>query len=299
MGSLRRFLNRPRLVRRRWLVPGLGVSLATLLVAAACGGDSDDEAEADSTPSPQATSPSQATPDGGNGDESPSGGETPGGESPGTDVSSGEPRPVMTAPAVQSSSSPAPSSVTFICTLVIGFSQTRQWYEPAGAFESNVGTDHWQLLWAGGAGVDRWRNANYEGWAREVASPCSQNKDSPDRVILTISGPYGSNEEAWAQAISETAALVRTNFPSVLQIILQSIVGGPNHMDCPIPGGQRVRASWQHAHIDNAILAVVDGDMIAGSSPEVRSCDDYADEIGHLTPEGAVAAGHAIAEFYR
>ncbi len=92
MASLRRFLNSLGLVRRGWLVPGLGLILATLLVAAACGGDGDDEGEADSTPSPQATSPSQATPTGGSGDEMPGGetpgGETPGGGTPGTDVSS-------------------------------------------------------------------------------------------------------------------------------------------------------------------------------------------------------------------
>ncbi len=69
------------------MVPGLGLILATLLVAAACGGDRDDEA--DSTPSPQATSPSQATPTGGSGDETPSGGEMPGGETPGGETPGG------------------------------------------------------------------------------------------------------------------------------------------------------------------------------------------------------------------
>jgi hypothetical protein len=59
-------------------------------------------------------------------------------------------------------------------------------------FESIVGNDHWELLWNGGAGVDRWRNPDYEGWTRALVSPCP-GEDPPDRVLLSIS-PTGTTK---------------------------------------------------------------------------------------------------------
>ena len=122
---------------------------------------------------------------------------------------------------------------------------------------------------------------------------------NPSKIV---SGGFGADENAWTDAIEDTLALIRSRFPSTRSIVLIPVVGGPNHQDCPIDGG-RVRASWQHAHIDNAIQMVVAGDgvgnLVAGFSPEVRTCDDYRDRLGHLTDSGAEAAGRAIGNFYR
>jgi hypothetical protein len=59
-----------------------------------------------------------------------------------------------------------------------------------------------------------------------------------------------------------------------------------------------VRASWQHAHIDNAIAMVVGGDVIAGASPEVGACSEYSDGLGHLTGPGAAAAAQLLGQHY-
>ena len=74
-------------------------------------------------------------------------------------------------------------------------------------------------------------------------------------------------------------------------------MGGPNHQSCPMGNGV-VRALWQHEHIDNAIAMVVGGDVVAGASPEVQSCADYRDDLGHLTDQGAINVAQSLGDFY-
>jgi hypothetical protein len=127
-----------------------------------------------------------------------------------------------------------------------------------------------------------------------------------DRVLLSISGPYGSDEKTWAEAIEATVANIRSRYPAVRRIILQAVVGGPNGEPCPAPGGgqRMVRASWQHPHIVNAIKVVVARSaggtvgIVSGAQPTVRRCEDYADALGHLTPTGAEAVARMIADYY-
>jgi len=186
---------------------------------------------------------------------------------------------------------------TFKHTLVIGFTQTRQWYEAGGAFAARG--DSWALLWANGGGVDRWREPDFEGWTESPVTADASSGYEPDRVLLTISGPYGDDRAGWAAAIGETIVAIRAKYASVRQIVLQPIVGGPANAPCPNPGGSgNVRASSLHPIIDEAIAMVAGGDVVAGYSPEVRSCGDYANATGHLTPEGAAAVGRAIAAYY-
>jgi hypothetical protein len=192
-------------------------------------------------------------------------------------------------------------------TRVIGYSQVGSpkggWFVAGGVFESIVGDQRWELLWAGGAGVDRWRDEDYRGWQQPLVSPCPGD-DPPDRVLLSVSGPYGSDEKAWAEAITATVENIRKKIPSARQIILQPVVGGPDGKPCPTPGGGQVRASWQHKHIEKAIQEVVqkyakqDVPVVAGYSPRVRTCDDYTDGLGHLKPEAAEAIARMIGEHY-
>jgi hypothetical protein len=201
----------------------------------------------------------------------------------------------------------APDTNCFECTQVIGYSQVGAgnggWYVTDGVFESIVPNAKWQLLWNSGAGVDRWQDPNYSGWTNKLISPCPIVSNAPTRVVLSVSGPYGSNEAAWADAIDATIDTIRQKLPTVQRIILQPVVGGPEHDSC-YSDGQLVRASWQHKHIDNAIAAVVTrraGEEIEvhpGYSPEVRDCFDYVDALGHLTRAGAAAAGRAVAEYF-
>lgn len=191
----------------------------------------------------------------------------------------------------------AGSSAPPVCTQVIGFSQSSEWYQTAGVFESGVGDARWQLLWNPGGGVDRWQDPDYVGWSNALVSPCAQGSAAPDRVLLTISGPFGADEQAWADAIQATLDQIAIELPSAQKVLLQPVVGGPQEQDCFFQGNL-IRASWQHHHIDNAIATLVGGSVAAGASPEVQSCDEYEDQQGHLTHAGAVAAGAALAADY-
>jgi len=178
----------------------------------------------------------------------------------------------------------------YASNLVIGYSQVAQWYD---AFESVVENDRWELLWHGGAGVDRWSDPNYEGWSRPIQSPCKVRSGDPDRVVLSISGPYGDDVDRWTQKIEETVKVIRAKYKNAKQIVLQPVVGGPGTS----------RAARQHPFIVKAIERVVKADksgtISAGPSPQVSSSEDYRDALGHLTQQAAGPVGKQIGEYYR
>jgi hypothetical protein len=155
-----------------------------------------------------------------------------------------------------------------------------------GTFEPLVGDAYWQLRAASGAGVD-WQDPNYVGWTdpADLYSPCTTNSSNPDRVLLTISVPSGiPTLDWWVTNIQGEIATIRAKYSNVREIILQPVVGGLNNGVCYFDGnlGDPVHASIIHPTIDQAIAQVVGGDVVAGMSPTVRTCADYADDTGHL-----------------
>jgi hypothetical protein len=181
-------------------------------------------------------------------------------------------------------------SPEYVSNLVIGYSQVSQWYP---AFESVVDGDRWELLWHGGAGVDRWSDPKYAGWFRRIESPCNVRSGDPDRVVLSISGPYGDDEDQWVQKIQGTVNVIRAKYKNVKQIVLQPVVGGPGSS----------RAARQHPVIVKAIERVVKTDtsgiVSRGPSPQVSSARDYRDRLGHLTRQAAGSIGKQIGEHYK
>ncbi len=186
---------------------------------------------------------------------------------------------------------------TYACTRVIGYSQTSQWFMAEGVFESIVGTDTWELMWSNGATLESYRDPSSPVWSARVRSPCAGGH-APDRVVLNLAGLYGDDGAAWAAAIDETIANIRTQLPSVRAIVLQPIVGGPMNGPCML-GPEPVQASLSHPHQDAAAAAAAGGDVVVGPSPEVRDCTDYNDALGHLTRVGATGAAETIAAHYR
>ncbi len=109
--------------------------------------------------------------------------------------------------------------------------------------------------------------------------------------------------------IQAEIATIRAKYSNVREIILQPVVGGPN--DGVYEFGNPsvpVHASVIHPTIEQAIAQVVGGDVVAGMSPEVRTCADYADDTGHLcfpdfdscgTLNARGPIGTLIGDFYR
>jgi hypothetical protein len=189
----------------------------------------------------------------------------------------------------------SPPSSSAECTMVIGFSQTQDWYR-AGTFEQILPDGEWELLGQGGGAIQLWADPAYEGWSSMIYSPCTTGE--PDRAILTITG-QGRSVAQWMVDIEEAALTTRSKFPSVAEVLLQPVVGGPDHAICEF-GGETVRAAQNHPLIDDAIAQVVSSSnwMRAGFSPEVRTCTDYGDSIGHLVDSANGPVGAEIATFY-
>jgi hypothetical protein len=195
--------------------------------------------------------------------------------------------------------SPAPPS-PFACTVVIGFSQTSQWYKEG--FESQVEDASWQLFFHDGAGISTWANPDSGMWTRaELYSPCAERSADPDRVLLTVSeAEYLDDASAWQAFIEQAVQTIRAKYPGATSIILQPVVGGPDGARCD-HNGVTVRATFNQPYIEQAIQAVAHDDphVEAGFVPQVRTCDDYRDDIGHLEPEAKAPIAAEIGAYYR
>ena len=191
--------------------------------------------------------------------------------------------------------------------MVIGFSQVGSpnggWYVAGSGsvsdFEHITGDANWQLLWKSDGGVDEWKNPNYAGWNSTLKPACLTGSSSPERIIISISGSYGAKVSAWVDDIDSVVTTIRFKYPLVQEIILQPVVGGPAHLTC-YEMGDSIRASWQHKYIDSAIAIVAGLDTLVSElcSPEVSSCNDYADMVGHLEPSIAHIIGAEIGQCY-
>ena len=172
---------------------------------------------------------------------------------------------------------------------MIGYSQTNQWY---GAFEAKMTNAKWELRWANGAGIDVWKDPNAGGWSVALVSPCAQDTNNPGRVLISISGPHGSNVAMWEADIQAGLTTMRSKLPRANVFILMPVVGGPN-MDCS-------RADTQNPFIVQAIrnVAARDSQLFVGYDPHVDRCGDFADTLGHLTSSASSSIGAEIGDFY-
>jgi hypothetical protein len=202
---------------------------------------------------------------------------------------------------------------SFTCTEILGFSQSMMWHETP-EFQQQIDDARWQMRFRAGGDVDVWADPDADVWNPPVSdqcfgsgqvalcTPCVQGSSAPDRVLFTITlQTYEPDVQVWAQKIRAAVATIRQKHPQARQIVLQPVVGGPGHVVCPYPGApQGVRASFNHPYIDQAIAQVINDnpDLVAGVSPEVRSCADYADDVGHIVPAGRGFVGGQVGQFY-
>jgi len=195
------------------------------------------------------------------------------------------------------------------CTEILGFSQTGMvCLDPpdgGGGFFAVVGHGRYQVRACASAGL-AWMDPNYPGWGTAcpqgrpaLNAPCTAGL-SIDRVLLTISIPSGIPTVAeWVSDIRTEIDVIRTKYAALRQIILQPVVGGPNHTVCQF-GGSDVHASVIHPAIDQAIAIVAQDapDLAIGYSPEVDACSDYIDNTGHLSTDARTRIGRKMGTYY-
>ena len=229
------------------------------------------------------------------------------------------PTPATPAPTA------TPSGGGFVCTQVMGYSQTGNWYsqQVTGAFESVVDDSRYQLLNYDGGAVWRWADPNYGGWYNAPFSPCANGSSAPDRVIFDVTESFWVDEpcgaHAWddcngdpdtsvtrvANDIARMLATLRQKYPSVREIYVQAVLGGPQGTVCSIPDSSgtmhAIRGTWNNPRIEDAIRQAVSGNAVAGPHFEVRSCSDFADDgqyVGHLITAAKGPMGQTIGAFY-
>jgi hypothetical protein len=173
-----------------------------------------------------------------------------------------------------------------------------QWY--FAGFQGAVGNPgNWQLRWVGGGSISNWADPNYDGWTNDnnLVNGCDQDVNVPERALLNVSDDFHNDVNFWVTETTAAMNNLRHKYPSVQQIILQSVVGGPGGQQCTF-NGNVVRASYNFPYINQAIRQMAGGSVIAGIAPTVRTCADYADDIGHLTDDAKGPIGVTIGTYY-
>ncbi len=228
-------------------------------------------------------------------------------------VAQGTPTPTP-APTPTPTASPG----SFTCTEVLGFSQTGNWWSlqrsPNDAFESMVDGARYQVRAANGGAVWKWFNPSidptFDGWSMSPTSPCAAGPSAPDRVIMDITESFWIGDacgaHAWddcragsdtsvgrvTQDVVNVVSYIRAHYPSVRQIYLKPLVGGPpGGGQCYIVG-QPIRAIQNSPLIAQAIAAAIPMipagvQVLQAPTWGVRDCGDFYDDgqyVGHLNP---------------
>lgn len=210
-----------------------------------------------------------------------------------------------------SDGTPMQSAERFSCTRVLGFSQSMEWYAGLSVTDqrdegtrpdlSALAPDAFLSGWQGrffvGAAIGKWTDPDFRGWSgahrRVHETPAHCGRDEVDRVVFNVSGAARS-PDAWAAAVDSVADLIRSKFSAVRRIVMQPLVGAPEG-ECT-----DVRAARNHPVIVQDIRRAADrGGVTAGPSPGVASCDQFSDDLGHLTVEGAEHVRRILREHYR
>lgn len=218
---------------------------------------------------------------------------------------------LMTFEAADGAKASARAGQDFACTQVLGFSQSLEWFgglsladhTPEGREPESPSLDApaflptWQGRFYMGAAVEAWMDPGYPGWsgthARARETPAHCNRDEVDRVVFNVSGAARS-PDAWAEAVDSVSALVRAKFPAVRRVVMQPVVGAPEG-EC-----RDVRAARNHPVIAEGIRRAAErGAVTAGPEPKVTACDQFRDDLGHLTREGAEHVRVVLREHYR
>jgi hypothetical protein len=204
-------------------------------------------------------------------------------------------------------SRPALSADPALCTEVVGFSQTQQWFY--GGFLNVVDQARWQLRFIFGGDISVW--ADPSNWTGPADHPCATNAATPDRVIydLTIAGYTSTSDTLYLRTYLGTViANAHARYPSA-RVHLMPVIGGPNNSVCdwPISDPQQsqpyVRASWNHNTLSAAIAyaladhpevgMAIDTEINDGDPPIF--CAGYKDWIGHIADVALPKLSGAIA----
>jgi hypothetical protein len=208
----------------------------------------------------------------------------------------------------------------------MGYSQTGNWYSDVvtPAFESRVVDSRYQLRNYSGGAVALWRDPAYGGWGATPYSACVTNSNAPDRVVFDVTESFWVGEACGthefdnctnpdtsvarvADDIRAVLSTIRSKYPSVQQIYVEAVLGGPGNTVCSLPdsnnGNQprRIRGTYNHPFIRQAIDQAVSGNAVAAPEFFADSCSDFNTDtqfVGHLNDTAKRTVGQRIGAFY-
>lgn len=150
----------------------------------------------------------------------------------------------------------------------------------------------WQGRFTLGATLERWLDPGYQGWSGEFVTNMSCDAVAVDRVVFNVSA-FGQWLPRLETIIPQVVDMIRARYPSVRQIVLQPMVGGP--------AGQclEVRDAANHGLVAAALRDAARDIVQAGPPPIVQTCSQFRDQIGHLTAVGAQYLQQQLRDHYR
>ena len=201
---------------------------------------------------------------------------------------------LLTALAVATLGAATPALAETECTRIVGYSQTRQWFNRG--FESVVDGGSYELFWRSGGSLEGWASgANWS--AGTLQSACTTGP--PTRVVLDVAvGTEDGTSPLIPGQLLSAVNQARSRFPGAV-VGVQPIVGGPGYAICPYQTGT-VDASVQAPNLAVRIDAAVANDpaLFRGPNPQVPDCSMYRDERGHLTGIGSRTMSQIIGGWY-
>ena len=194
-------------------------------------------------------------------------------------------------------SSVARPSSAASCTMVVGYSVTRDWFN-LGSFETQPGivNAEWELLWDGGASARKiaYEDRLWPEWnADNITSRCASSDRLPDRIIYHVGHRSDETNHSDPQPVLDVVALIRQRINPNATIYLMGQVGSTTPSTCNVFGDDVAQDSV--VAIQGAIAA--DPTLREAVHPRVL-CSQFADSKGHLTSAGAVSAASQVAAWF-
>jgi hypothetical protein len=203
--------------------------------------------------------------------------------------------PILTVLSLSPSLAPrtARAEEAFSCTQVMGVSVTGDWF--GAGFEDGVEGSRWQAMTRKHAFVDQWANPKDELWSVPVASPCTKNADSPDRVLfMAVNWEYKTAAE-WSGALTRVVQVLRSRYPRLRRIELLTMLRAPGNRSCG--NDMTVVAPF----VDEAVAKVAAATpalVRVGPKLEAPSCAVFTKGGPHYTDAGMKEVARVYAAAY-
>jgi hypothetical protein len=188
------------------------------------------------------------------------------------------------------------SKKDYLCNLIMGPSVTYDWF--TNGFENGVDGSRWEAMASSMALVSfiqQWNDPNNALWSMAKLSPCTQNANTPDRVIFTpVNWDYTTSAE-WVPQLDAIVKLLQMKFHGVKEIDLLTMLRAPNNMSCG-----SVETVVQ-PFLDEAIATVAakyPGLVEVSPKFYAPSCNVFTGGGPHFTDAGKQVVAKVFSDYY-